>query len=200
MTRRIPIIVASSERFSDAEWLAPFSIMENTTWPVDIHVARPHDLGMQEHGCTGFTNLRYAVPQICRDLGLPGAIYLDVDMLVLGDVRELWNYYTPGKWVCMGDGSTEVSVICSSLNYPDMSVIHARHKGTFPRGDHVPTLPPVWNSEDCVLPGAKLVHYTNLNTQPWNGPHPDAAADRLYREYYARYLDRHRPEPDETRH
>jgi hypothetical protein len=183
----IPVFVASSDRFAEVEWLTPFSIRENTTAEVDIYIVRPGEWGMEESGCTGFTNVRWAVAEICRERGFEYGIYLDVDMLVLGDVAELWEYRRPGKWVCMEDGSNEVSIIDSSLKYPPKSHIHKRHKGTLPRGDHLPIIPMEWNVEDRVEEGMKLLHFTSLAHQPWFHEHFDQEAVAIYESYRDRY-------------
>jgi len=188
----IPIFIASSERFEEVEWLTDISIRQNTDSEVEIHIVRPQWFGMQEHGCTGFTNVRFAIPQLCRELGYEFGIYLDVDMLVLGDIAELWEYRKKGKRAVLEEGSDEVSVCCSSLRYPDKKVLHARHKGTLPRGDDAPTIPLVWNVEDQVKPNAKIVHYTSLDHQPWFNNHFNKEAAALY----ASYCDRYRTELD----
>jgi hypothetical protein len=159
----IPVYIGISTRFNAIAHMTANSIRENTSRPVDIHLLYPDT----ESGCTGFSDVRYTIR--C-------GIYLDVDMVVLGDIAELWAYRQRGKFVCMHDGSTEVAVI---------DCVHdCRNKHEQGRLPKACTIPPEWNSEDTIMDGAKLVHYTNLNTQPWtHGPHPDAAADALWRQY-----------------
>ena len=68
---------------------------------------------------TPFTGFRFAVPQLCQFEGR--AIYLDADMLVLGDIADLWNEEieeTRGL-KCWGDLRTDVSVInCEFFGEP----------------------------------------------------------------------------------
>lgn len=170
----IPVFIGSSDRFADVEWLTPFSIRENTSAEVDIHIVRPRWFGMEEAGCTGFTRVRHEIPRIAKEMGYQYAIYLDVDMLVLGDISGLFDYRRAGCWVYLGDGTTEVSVI--DVDYTRM----------------VSKIPAVWNSEDRVMPGAQLVHFTDLKAQPWFFDHPNAEAVALYEEYRARFDSRHR--------
>jgi len=183
----IPVFIASSDRFADVEWMTKFSIEQNTNADVKIYIVRPQWFGMQESGCTGFTNVRYAVPQLCRLLGHEFGIYLNCDMLVIGDIAELYLHRRYGKWVCLEDGSNEVSVICSSINFPDKSVLHTRHKGTLPRGYLYPEIPLEWNCEDEIKPFMKLLHFTDLKSQPWFYDHPNAEAVALYESYRDRY-------------
>lgn len=142
---------------------------------------------MREAGCTGFTNTRFAVPELCREMGYEFGIYLDCDMIVLGDITELFQYARAGQWSVLEDGSNEVSVICASLKYPPKETLHMRHKGTLPRGYDRPVIPLCWNVEDRVEPKMKLLHFTGLDTQPWFYDHPDEQAVEIYREYYGRH-------------
>lgn len=194
----IPVFIASSARFASIEWMTEFSIRENTTSDVAIHIIRPDEIGTREHGCTGFTNLRYAVPQLCREYGYEFGIYLDCDMLVLGDIAELYSYGEKRKWVCLQDGSNEVSVVSCFLQYPDKSRLCEMKKHQFNRGEDVRRIPLEWNSEDKVTPGMKLLHFTSLDSQPWFYDHPDKEAVAIYEDYRARFDNRNRPESDAT--
>lgn len=165
----IPVFIGSSDRFASVEWMTPFSIRENTTAEVDIHIVRPQWFGMQETGCTGFSNVRNEIPRIAKAMGYQYAIYLDVDMLVLGDISDLYAYRRAGSWVCLSDGTTEVSVI---------DVDHARMESR---------IPAVWNAEDRAIQGMQLLHFTDLKAQPWFFDHPNVEAVALYNEYKAKY-------------
>lgn len=191
----IGIFIASSTRFASIEWMTEYSIQENWSQPYPIHVVRPVWYGMQEHGCTGFTNVRYAIPELCREYGYDFGIYLDVDMLVLGDIAELAGYARREKWVCMADGSNEVSVICSTLKFPWKSTLHKYKKHELPQ-DFLPLIPLEWNVEDEIRPGMKLLHFTSLDHQPWFHTHPNQAVANTYISWYARYHSGDRPEPD----
>lgn len=188
----IPVFIASSRRFQEVEWLTANSVIWNTDSLPLVHVVRPEALGMREDGCTGFSMLRYRVPQWCRERGYEAAIYLDVDMLVLGDVQELWELRDPDKWICLEDGSTEVSVIGANVNVPQVSR-EQRHTLNIPMDRKIPM---AWNCEDHVPDGAKLVHFTNLDTQPWFYDHPNAGAVALYESYRDRYRTLLNPERD----
>ena len=165
----IPVFVGISERFKCIEGMTETSILENTSAQVDI----VHLYPIVEEGCTGFSNVRYQIKH---------GIYLDCDMIVMGDIAELWAYRKEGKYVCIQDGSTEVAVIdCESH-----SCRHKRELEKLPRSCDIPM---EWNVEDIktkgdVPRGTKLVHYTKLETQPWiHGPHPNPYLDALWRQY-----------------
>lgn len=158
----IPIFIGISERFKITEGLTERSILRNTTAPVKI----THLYPSVESGCTGFTNVRYEITH---------GIYLDCDMIVLGDISELWSYYEKGRFVCMEDGSSEVSVIgCSHLCRDKY------HEHLIPKSMNIPMS---WNVEDKIIVDMKLLHFTNLDTQPWFYEHPDQSVINLYNEY-----------------
>lgn len=182
----IPVFIASSDRFSGCEWMAQFSIRENTQAEVKIHVIRPQDHGLPESGCTGFSHLRYWIPEIGRKMGYQYAIYLDVDMLVLGDISDLYGYRKPGRWVGLSDGATEVAVIDTAINLQKPS---GKYRPSIPMSRDIPLL---WNVEDKVADGMKLLHFTDLKAQPWFFDHPNAEAVKIYKEYCARHHHRHR--------
>ena len=124
--------------------------MQNTAADVDIKHLYP----TIERGCTGFSRVRWDIKR---------GIYLDCDMIVLGDIAELWDYRKRGKYCCIVDGSTEVGVIDGSVLFP--------------------IIPRCWNVEDRIAPDMKLLHFTDLNTQPWFYDHPCREAVEIYKQY-----------------
>ncbi len=109
----IKVFVGTDDLQQDAEKVLEYSIRTNTKDDVNLTFMR---LGWQTPP-TGFSSHRYLIPKLCNYKGY--AIYLDVDMLVLGDLSELWNYKTKGKW-CITHfnkkNRDEVSVIdCSAF-------------------------------------------------------------------------------------
>lgn len=151
------------------------------------------------HG-TDFSVFRMAVPEYAGFTGK--AIYLDVDMIVLGDIAELWRMPQKKPYLCNSGKRTEVALIdCAAFqdvpwwpriaqmqpsgvylsNYRSMLAQH---------GFLEESLPWEWNSVDKMLPGAKLIHYSAVPTQPWHpyksvqySPHPDPAALAVYEQY-----------------
>jgi lipopolysaccharide biosynthesis glycosyltransferase len=158
---------------SDAEKVLAHSIKKNTT-EENVHIIfmRP---GWQ-NGATGFTAHRYMIPEICDYQGF--AIYLDVDMLVLGDIKDLWAQRKPGKWcITPGAGVDDVSVIdCRYFSDLPTEEELRGQKGFQTKqqcrkriGDRYSvTIPPSWNVKDSVDSDTNLIHYTDLDTQPWH--------------------------------
>lgn len=169
-----------SDVHGDAEKVLEYSIRKNTTEEIELTFMNPGWKSVP----TGFTTHRYLIPQLCNWEGY--AIYLDVDMLVLGDLAELMSYKQEGKWaICESSLLTttcnitryrdEVAVIDCSLNVlPTEEQLKLKEGQVLARRalrDHyVTTVPPTWDT-DTLSPEAKLIHYTNLRTQPWQ-PNP----------------------------
>ncbi len=164
----IPVFIGISNRFKSIEGMTERSIRENTSAEVEV----THLYPIKEAGCTGFSNVRYMISH---------GIYLDCDMVVLGDIAELWAYRKQGKFVCMEDGSTEVAVI--DCTHP---CTNKNQQYLLPKSCDIPL---EWNVEDHKTPGdvphgTKLVHYTDLSRQPWmHGPHPNPYLDALWRQF-----------------
>lgn len=177
-----------------AEKVVKYSILKNTSSDVDIQFMQP---GWKSPGPTGFTLHRYMIPKMCNFQNY--AIYLDVDMLVLGDIKDLWNYKTPGKW-CVTPRSKkqindDVSVIdCRS--FPDIPIGNAlrKHDKTSIRNmigaRYQQSIPKEWNAIDVLSDNTKLLHYSRLGTQPWHPEpgrkykkHKDTKAVELFFQY-----------------
>jgi len=151
-----------------AELVIEHSIHKNASRPVEINFIRP----CWQSGCTTFTNHRYHVPELTDYSGF--AIYMDVDMLVLGDVYELWEYQQKGKWVTtpMRD---DVSVIdCRAFEDLTDEIVRTKHKSEIQKqigSRYEVGIPIAWNTIDTIDQDTKLIHYSDLSTQPWR-PNP----------------------------
>ena len=181
----VRVCIGTAPRFEHIESVIEYAIRANTHLEVEIHWLRAGEHGLTPTGCTGFSLYRYAIPQIF-DSGF--AIYLDVDMVVLGDIGELWSYRQADRWVCMMDGSTEVMVIdCTDRNnVPDIPQLMKLHKNQVRHGVCLTRgIPSEWNCEEHAPPGAKLIHFTDLTRQPWDVQRDDPAA-LIWEEYKVR--------------
>ena len=186
---RVMIGTCGSGMHEKAEKVIEYSIRESTFEDVDIQFMRPG----WKSGCTGFTNHRFLIPSLCNFEGF--AIYLDVDMLVLGDIAELWSYKEPGKW-CTTPYRDDVSVIDSSA-FKDLTpaVVKAKRKDAIRsmiKNRQLLSIPQSWNCIDKLTPATDLLHYSDLDRQPWHPipghpykEHPDAAAVELFWDYYS---------------
>ncbi len=179
-----PIFVGSHKRFEKVEPVCEYAVRRHTEADVQVIFLRPDRFGYPDTGCTGFTNMRYAIPQLTDR---PYAIYIDVDMLLLADVAELEQYAVAGKWTCLEDGANEVMVVDCSVSIPDNVVrTHNKH-ALHNRIPWAPRIPIQWNCEDPERLSAdmKLIHFTNLKTQPWFFESNRSDAARLWLQYEA---------------
>ena len=179
----IRVFVGSHRRFNAVEQPMYRCMVENASQPIEVRFMRPSECGAEDSGCTGFTNMRYCVPELAGYQGY--AIYLDVDMFVLGDIAELFSYREKGKWAVMQDGSNEVAVIdCTQRNLPAARNIHKHNKHEL-KGmcSEVRKIPLEWNCEDSVNEGTKLLHFTDLKAQPWFYDHPNQEAVNVWERY-----------------
>jgi hypothetical protein len=134
---------------------------------------------------TPFSFQRFLIPEVAGRQG--HAIYLDADMQVFRDLRELWAFP-------MGDASIlavqeplesgrrpQFSVMlldCAALSWSVEDIVARLDSGAFgyeqlmyemAAGGKVDRrLPAEWNSLEHYEPGrTALLHYTDMETQPW---------------------------------
>jgi hypothetical protein len=206
---KVRMFIASDQRNAKAEKALEYSIRKHGTEPVEITWMRAGDPGWMGGteaefragkvewnlgrpankpwgsaggGCaTEFTRFRMILP--CKAGYAGRAIYLDPDMLVLGDIRQLWEQPMDGK-ALMAISSKRFDVLLFDCGH-NFWTNPAWPKQDKIRGDYIHGAPlrdiiirngqVGWLTQDWdCLDGAgyeegktKLVHYTNMNTQPW---------------------------------
>tara|TARA_R110002073_G_C9491251_1_gene580841 strand:- start:3471 stop:4922 length:1452 start_codon:yes stop_codon:yes gene_type:complete len=156
-----------------------FDIIDNAGLPV------PKDELKQAR--TGFSFCRFKIPELCGYKGR--AIYVDADMQVFTDIRDLWSRDFKGAWMLYSemagaDGRIpQYSVMlmdCASLDWDAGDLIRGLDEDRFDYGGlmwEFSMMPPEkkqpylefeWNSlEQFVVHKTKLIHYTDMPTQPW---------------------------------
>ena len=129
---------------------------------------------------TNFSFVRLWVPELCGRSGW--AIYLDSDMLVFLDIRELWSYRTQKYPVLKAAGGcTSVLLInCEAVNWDAWKAVEECRKDPRQYGhvsqrlcgqENIGTFPAGWNHRDTYIPGeTRLLHYTARMAQPWAFP------------------------------
>lgn len=152
---------------------------------------------------TPFSLFRYAIPYV-QEEGF--AVYLDADMIMLGDIKQLYSYRTPGKWTIAAnqDGDCVSIIDCKFFREMDTYPPFDQLKGGVADkqqmrrlvGPHqVPKIPDTWNRHDDFVDGqTMLTHYTAINMQPWHPwpdvvdyqPHTSQAAVDLFTEWHER--------------
>lgn len=177
------------------------SIRQHTTAPVevipmlDLPVPVPKDPRNGQR--TGFSFSRFCIPKLAGYRGK--AIYMDADMLVFRDIRELWNIPFDGAKVViqkevkfneLTTGSAgapqkrikQCAVMlldCGRLDWDIERIVAQMDAGEYDydrlmyqlcvvREDEIKYgVPFEWNSLEHYDHDTRLIHYTDVYTQPW---------------------------------
>jgi hypothetical protein len=173
-----------------------FTIREHTDMPVqvsfmaDLECPSPKDEANQPG--TKFSFYRFMIPQLAGYAGK--ALYLDSDMMVFKDMRDLWQIPFDGAQVLTvltpeGQPTKNHSVLlidCSAVDWTISEIVSGlddrrydydqlmRDLCIVPNHRMRASIPYVWNSLDRYEPGkTALLHFTALHSQPWTGTrHP----------------------------
>jgi hypothetical protein len=186
----IRIFIASTP----AEWLPArvleFSIRETTSAAVDVvqlhtfHRPIPTPVAVSNRPRTPFSFQRFLIPELCEQHGQ--ALYLDADMQVFRDIETLWSFPMQGcdlQTVTNGNqgrrGQFSVMLLdCEKLAWNIDNIVACLDKGDLNYEQLMyemqiaqkigRDIPPEWNSLEYYDPArTALVHYTDMNTQPW---------------------------------
>jgi hypothetical protein len=176
------------------EWLPmkvlEFSMRETSARSVEVSaiasfhrpIPLPKDLRNQPR--TPFSFQRFLIPEVCGFQGR--AIYLDADMQVFADIDAVWSAPMDGNdLLAVSEGTAgrkgQFSVMlldCERLNWRIEDVVRGldEERYTYEQlmhemcvaGSVGRTLDPAWNSLEAYIAGStKLLHYTDMDTQPW---------------------------------
>lgn len=171
------------------------SILKYATMSIDVRImsdwTHPTPISPSNRPRTPFSFQRFMIPEHCEYKGR--AIYLDSDMLVFSDIKQIWSATTESAVLTMRrddidkhrakysaflmDCSKTDWSICNiincldsgSLNY-DECIFHLSLGQTIEDG-----FDQEWNSLEEYTEGkTKLLHYTEMYNQPWlsNPSHP----------------------------
>ena len=194
----IKVFVGTSPDQRLAFQVLEHSLRRNTRRPIEVraldarHLPVPRDPRSRMR--TGFSFARFEIPRLCGYRGR--AIYLDADMLALGDLDDVWSLPMEGKDLLYSDQPPEgagarFSVLlldCGRLPWSGERVVRELDQGLYryeqlmfelclvPAERKGALIPRRWNSLDRLEPDTKLIHYTSVPTQPWKyGNHPAGA-------------------------
>jgi lipopolysaccharide biosynthesis glycosyltransferase len=148
-------------------------------------------LNVKYRNYTEFSNYRWLIPEICQNQGR--AIFLDSDMVCLSDIGEFFDapmngcdmlakeeaYKGTAAW-----GMSAVLFDCSTCRFDLEEIFSEVDQGRFTNTEFHQMAPkflavhpfklgpidPNWNSFDHFDAATRLIHYTNLRTQPWKFP------------------------------
>jgi hypothetical protein len=224
---KLRVFVGSGEASRIERGVLEYSLKRHSTQPYELHVYNgtqgdieggddavwdPQTLAaIRGHKfATEFSLFRYAIPELCTFQGR--AIYLDSDMICLGDLAELANWPLPdGAWFAavpeaypeIGPRRWALSVMvvdCAlcrfdlpaifsgierrEFTYTEFSQMAPRFLAKHPVP--IAKLSPTWNSFDSLTSQTRLIHYTDLARQPWKFKyHP---AGDLWHRYFQEAL------------
>jgi hypothetical protein len=149
----------------------------------------PMAVRVKYQNITEFSNYRYLIPQLCGYQGR--ALWLDSDMVCLTDIAQLYDAPLDdadlmAKAFTGPDGSLRWSLSVSlfdctrcrfdlDLYADEIEAGHYRYNDVQQMTETFRSRHPValarlddrWNAYDEWAPDTKLIHYTNLHTQPW---------------------------------
>lgn len=177
-----------------AEWLPmrvlEFSIREASSLPVEVSAIYtfdrpiPQPQALENRPRTPFSFQRFLIPELCKFSGR--AIYLDADMQVFQDIAGLWQqpFFDHDILTVQsaGDGrSSQFSVMllnCERLKWNINDIVAELDSGKLDYAslmfemqiarNNGRSIPQEWNSLEHFSPGkTALLHYTDMNTQPW---------------------------------
>lgn len=168
-------------------------------------ILAPMPLKVKYQNVTEFSLYRYLIPQICEHQGK--AVYLDSDTICLKDITELFETDLNGNDFLAKreeNGTWGLSVMlidcekcrfdlekyCFEIEqqqytYTDFNQMNSAFLKYHPFS--IAELDPHWNVFDFHNSETKLIHYTNLFTQPWKASnHPFG---ELWFQYFHEALD-----------
>ncbi|XZE19807.1 hypothetical protein SH449x_005136 [Pirellulaceae bacterium SH449] len=137
---------------------------------------------------TEFSNYRFLIPEICNHQGR--AIFLDSDMVCLHDIATFFDQPMNGcDMLAKGEaykgdscwGMSQILFDCTKCHFDLEKIFRQMDSGLFSNADlHQMKAPflkaypfklgaydTTWNVFDHCDESTKLIHYTNLGTQPW---------------------------------
>jgi lipopolysaccharide biosynthesis glycosyltransferase len=156
----------------------------------------PLPLHLKYRNQTEFSLYRYLIPELCSFSGR--ALYLDSDMICLQDIGGLFDVDVAGydfmakREYADRDGEkmwglSVMLINCERSRFPLEKIFEEIDRGLYTYTEfsqmgkkflaHHPyqigEIDPSWNVFDHADPNTRLIHYTNLSTQPWKYPgHP----------------------------
>lgn len=212
----IKIFVAATEAQMLAVKVLEYSIRKHASMTVEvvplhlvgIDIPRPKD--ERNWPRTPFSFQRFIIPEACAYKGR--AIYLDSDMQVFSDIRQLWEMPLQGNALISAQDAKEggrkpqYSVMlldCARLDWDIKKVVASMDAGGLSyeslmydmsvANEQAALIPAEWNSlESYSVNQTRLLHYTDMDTQPWvytNNPNGYLWCQDLFEAIRDGYID-----------
>jgi hypothetical protein len=182
----IRVFLGTDESQRVAARVLEYSIRKNASRPVDIVYLDTVDVPLPTSSAnrprTGFSFKRFAIPELCGHRGR--AIYLDADMIVFGDIAQIWNLDmglhsvlctrqedAPDAWrdhesFQPGRQMSVLLLDCAKLPWNSTVIVRGLDEGLYtyaqlmfdlcivPSGEIAETIPSDWNSLERYDPPA----------------------------------------------
>lgn len=203
----IKLFVGCAPNGEDAEsqMVLEHTARKHSSMPIDIvwmkHSGDPENFWFNWNSqtwATPFSGFRWGIPEACNFEGQ--AIYMDSDMIVLGDLAELWNnpwdadavIQSKGGWrFCVSKWNCEraKNILPSVEEIKKHPYAHQELMAAFQqRPQLAQTFDRQWNNfdgENDDLEDIKILHYTDMSTQM----HMGMAKERLEKEGRTHWYD-----------
>lgn len=210
------IFIGFDSREAECSDVLAYSLRAHSSVPLDIRYLKLAELDFDRPGdplqSTEFTYTRFLVPSLCGYRGK--AVFMDCDMLALGDIKELDDLpmdglalrvvkhdYAPAETVKM-DGKAQTTyprknwsslmlMNCAELGLWTRRVVETATGAYLHRFQDIPDerigeIPDTWNVLDRMDGRTKLVHYTS------GGPWFEQCRDHPYGAAWLEWRDRYR--------
>lgn len=189
------VFIGWDSRESECSDILAYSLRKHSSIPLDIRYLKLDELDLNRPRdplqSTEFTYTRFLVPHLCGYEGT--AVFMDCDMLCLGDIRELAELdmtglalrvvqhdYKPTATTKM-DGAKQtvyprknwsslMLMNCAELRLWTKAVVETQtgaylHRFTDIPDEKIGEIPRTWNTLDWMDEHTKLIHYTSGG--PW---------------------------------
>ena len=186
--KKVKIFIGSCIHNIKAEIALEHSIRKHTKRDLDITWMRtttngnPAFLNWNKYRWgTNFSLFRWAVPEMCNFKGK--VIYLDVDMLLLHDIGELWDMVIPKNKVMYSIPGNSSVMLMDCAKFKSLKFLKPIDELKKDNMNYMNTMMSELNKAALIAPlekewncfdgegyangVTKLLHYTTLNTQPW---------------------------------
>lgn len=197
-----PIFIGASHRDSIPSLVLRHSLIRTTSAPIQVsvlpNIQRRNTFRIPRG--TPFSLSRFQIPELMNYQGR--ALYLDSDMLVFGDIAELFATslgrhsvglvkvdstpaaFARNKRFKAGRQTSVMLIDCARARWNLRSILNGLHKKslTYEQVMHelafmheneiYDGIHPSWNSLNHFEPeSTKLIHFTDIPTQPWRQPY-----------------------------
>ena len=193
METPIRVYVGATEEHLVPCAVLEYSIRKHTASPVTvlplyqsgIDIPIPKDPANRPF--TKFSFQRFVIPEIQSFSGR--AIYLDSDMLVFRDIRQLWEHPFDGAHLLAVQHPEKKQIVqfsvlvldCAALGWRIGDIVAGLDQNQFTYGQLMDgkavvknigiTISPAWNDLEHFDPHhTALLHFTRVTTQPWLSP------------------------------